>query len=258
MKSNFYFLVAILLNLAHIISAQKTILKDSSAITISNTDGENQEIFYTTGDASYSFKSDRIINFSDKSNIKIPEGSTVSLIEKRDNKTIEAELRIRNEDYKLIFIKEGFLSERYSNEDEWLKNFLKMIVRSQQDKHKENSTTAQNDTINVIVNHIDQKSTETGLSVDIFLNTLKNIQLEKNRVDLLSSKITQGISLNDQKKIIGFIFGNFMDESNKVQLLTQLIDSPSYTKANNDYLISFIDHLQIENNKVMLLKKLIK
>jgi hypothetical protein len=133
-----------------------------------------------------------------------------------------------------------------------------MIVRSQQDKHKENSTTAQNDTINVIVNHIDQKSTETGLSVDIFLNTLKNIQLEKNRVDLLSSKITQGISLNDQKKIIGFIFGNFMDESNKVQLLTQLIDSPSYTKANNDYLISFIDHLQIENNKVMLLKKLIK
>lgn len=234
--------------------SKKNTISESSFF---NNHKQTQEIVYTSEGVIYSFNSDKIVDFTNHDKIVFPEGITASLKEKREHKDIEAELRIRNGEYQLFFVKEGNLSELYSNEDAWLEHFLKIIIKSQlkqksmgyhlQNKINGDDKSSITDTLN---------SPAKNASIDIFLNTLKNLNLESNRFQLLSNRIEKGILQKDQKKIIGFIFGNFNLEDNKVSLLNQLIDSPSYSRENNDYLMSFIDQLQLESNKVKLMNKL--
>jgi hypothetical protein len=246
--------------------AQPISKKDTSGLRMRNTDvsitveGDKQiqEIVYTIDSVTYSFKSDKVIDFSSHTNVIIPEGATISLIETRGNKTIEAELRVKNNDYRLLLIREGTMSEYYSSEDEWLTNFLKVIVRSQQNNPKGITKCGISGSASVITVSPKDSMAKENVSMDAFLNVLKNLKMEQTRMELLSDRINKGINIKDQKKIIGFIFGNFMMEDNKVKLLGQLIDNPLYVKANNDYLLSFIDQLQMESNKVLLLKKLLK
>jgi hypothetical protein len=243
--------------------------KSADVTSLKTGDNEIQEILYTSDGATYLFRSDKVIDFKNKSNIIFPDGATVLLTETRDNNSIEAELRVQSNDYRLLLIREGNMLDYYKDESEWLTNFLKNIVRSQHKGLPQNSMESNNDVTARATEFSksgfsSNNSSYTGdnlksdQSIDVFLNVLKDIKMEQSRMELLSSKIEKGINPKDQKKIIGFIFGNFLLEENKVKLLGQLIDNPSYIKTNNDYLISFLDQLKFESNKVFLLKKIIK
>jgi hypothetical protein len=212
---------------------------------------QNLEINYTVNQTTFNFRSNKFIDFKSVGTIIFPDSTDAVLMEIHGDKKIEAELKVTKDDYRLIFIHEGCLDEYYKNEEDWMAHFFKNIINSQK------STTD----IKVDKSGNSGESIDTSnenAPIDVFLNTLKSIVLENDRSELLNTRIKKGCDIKEQKKIIGFIFSNFQIEQNKMDLLVLLLDQPSYSKENNEFVMAFVDQFAIESNKVLILKKLLK